>query len=246
MKSNPSDQAALPDAPVTPAAIGALQQDASFALSYRLREPPPSTPKACVVLLHGVGSNETDLADLALAIDPDVLVVLARGRIQFAPGQFGWFGVNFTANGPLIVAEEAEASRHALIRFLDQLQSTYGISPGRTLIAGFSQGGILSASVGLSAPEQVAGFAILSGRILPELQPHVASAERLTNLSAFVAHGELDNKLPVSWAQRSHQWLNELGVAHRTRLYPVGHGLSADMRRDFLGWVEERLAAKGG
>lgn len=62
-------------------------------------------------------------------------------------------------------------SRLALIRFVKQMQATFGIAPQHTVIAGFSQGGILSFSVALSAPERVAGFGVLSGRILPELEP---------------------------------------------------------------------------
>ncbi|WP_309684755.1 alpha/beta hydrolase-fold protein [Polaromonas sp.] len=218
--------------------LGPLQQGAAFELAFRLRQPQPARPRACVVLLHGVGGTETNLADLAAAIDPDTLVVLPRGPRQFAPGQFGWFRVNFTASGPSIVAAEAEQSRQTLIRFMAQLQSAYGIDPQKTVIAGFSQGGILSASVALSAPESVAGFGVLSGRILPELEPHLAGKERLAKLRGFIAHGEYDSKLPVTWAQRSDRLLDELGVAHLTRLYPIDHGISAAMQADFLEWLQ--------
>lgn len=218
--------------------LGPLQQGAAFELAFRLRQAQPATPKACVVLLHGVGGSETNLADLAAGIDPDTLVVLPRGPLQFAPGQFGWFRVNFTASGPSIVAAEAEQSRQALIAFMAQLQTAYGIDPQKTVIAGFSQGGILSASVALSTPECVAGFGVLSGRILPELEPHLAGQERLAKLRGFIAHGEYDSKLPVLWAQRSDRLLDQLGVAHLTRLYPIDHGISAAMQADFLEWLQ--------
>jgi len=217
--------------------IGPLQQDSAFELSFRLRHPLPAKAKACVALLHGVGGNETNLAQLASAIGPDTLVVLPRGPLEFAPGQFGWFRVAFTANGPSIAAVEAEESRLTLIRLVDQLQSAYGIEPRNTLIAGFSQGGILSASVALSSPERVAGFAVLSGRILPELEPNLAGKERLAKLRAFIGHGEFDSKLPVMWAQRADQWLTKLGVAHLTRLYPIDHSISPAMQADFVAWA---------
>jgi phospholipase/carboxylesterase len=223
--------------------ISPLQQSAAFELSFHQRLPQPAHPKACVVLLHGVGGSEMNLADLALAIDPDMLVVLPRAPLQFAPGQFGWFRVTFTASGPNIVENEAEQSRQTLIRFVKQLQLAYGIAPQNTVIAGFSQGGILSASVALSAPERVAAFAILSGRILPELAPHLADKEHLANLRGFIGHGEYDTKLPVMWAHRSDQLLSELGVAHLTRLYPIDHGISAAVQSDFLEWLHGLLTA---
>ena len=116
--------------------VGPLQQGSAFDFAFRLRQPKPSKPRACVVLLHGVGGSETNLADLAAAMDPDTLVVLPLGPLQLAPGQFSWFRVNFTASGPSIVAAEAEQSRQALIRFMAQLQSAYGIAPQKTVIAG--------------------------------------------------------------------------------------------------------------
>jgi len=219
--------------------LGPLQQDEAYELSFRLRLPAPARPRACVVLLHGVGSSETSLADLATTIDSDTLVVFPRGPVQFAPGQFGWFHVAFTPSGPSIDAAEADASRLSLLRFLEQLQSAYGIAPQNTVIAGFSQGGILSASVALSEPEHVAGFAVLSGRILPELEAHLASTQRLAHLRGFIAHGEYDSKLPKAWAQRADQWLEKLGVARATHFYPIDHGISAEMQADFLEWLEQ-------
>jgi len=219
--------------------LGPLQQDEAYELSFRLRLPTPARPKACVVLLHGVGSSETSLADLAMSIHPDTLVVFPRGPVQFAPGQFGWFHVAFTPGGPSIDATEANGSRLSLVRFLEQLQSAYGVAPQDTVIAGFSQGGILSASVALSEPEHVAGFAVLSGRILPELEAHFASTQRLAHLRGFIAHGEYDSKLPKAWAQRADQWLEKLGVARATHFYPIDHGISAEMQTDFLDWLEQ-------
>jgi phospholipase/carboxylesterase len=218
--------------------IGPLQQSAAFELAFRIRQPPPAKPKACLVLLHGVGGSEMNLADLADAIDPDTLVVLPRGRLEFAPGQFGWFRVAFTASGPSIVESEAEQSRQAIIRFVEQVQLAHQIAPEHTVIAGFSQGGILSASVALSAPERVAGFGLLSGRILPELEPHIADKERLAELRGFIGHGQYDSKLPVTWAQKSDQWLDKLGVSHKTHLYPIDHGISVTMQADFIDWLQ--------
>jgi phospholipase/carboxylesterase len=208
-----------------------------FELLFQTRQPKAAQATRLLVLLHGVGGSETNLAALGDAADANTLVVMPRGPLTLGPGQYAWFQVAFTANGPRIDAAQAEHSRQTLIRFVTQLQAAHGIAPRHTAIAGFSQGGILSASVGLSAPECVAGFGLLSGRILPELAPHVADKTRLTRLQAFIGHGEHDSKLPVAWAQRSDQWLQELGVAHLTRLYPIDHSISPEMQADFLAWL---------
>lgn len=217
--------------------LGELLTDSASGLSYRVLEPRPPKPAKCLILLHGVGGNEANLMDLAAGLEPDTLVVFARGPLQMGAQQFAWFRVAFTESGPRIVPEEAERSRTTLIRFVEQLQTQHGVAAASTVIAGFSQGGILSASVALSAPERVAGFAVLSGRILPELEPRLASKERLAGLKAFIGHGTQDSKLPVDWAHRSDALLNALGVDHQLRLYPMDHGISAAMHADFLAWL---------
>jgi phospholipase/carboxylesterase len=105
------------------------------------------------------------------------------------------------------------------------------------VVAGFSQGGIMSASVALSAPQSVGGFGLLSGRILPELEPHIADRAQLAGLRALVSHGEHDATLPVHWAHRSDALLTGLGVPHELRLYPMDHGISASMQADFVAWL---------
>ncbi|MFX8805337.1 hypothetical protein ABTM67_19185, partial [Acinetobacter baumannii] len=70
------------------------------------------------MLLHGVGGNETNLADLASIAPADTLVVLVRGRLMLGPNQYAWFRVSFASGAPQIVPEEAEHSRIALIELL--------------------------------------------------------------------------------------------------------------------------------
>jgi phospholipase/carboxylesterase len=91
--------------------------------------------------------------------------------------------------------------------------------------------------VGWSSPESVRSFGLLSGRILPELEPEIASKERLSKLTAFVSHGQQDNTLPVHWAQRSDALLTQLGVRHSLKLYAMDHGISAAMQADFVEWM---------
>jgi len=213
------------------------QTEPQSGLTFRLVQPVPVQPQRLVILLHGLGTQETDMANLAQGMAADTLVILVRGPLTLSPSQFAWFRLTFTGNGPVIHAEEAEHSRLALITFVQQMQRQHNLTPARTVIAGFSQGGIMSASVALSTPALVAGFGLLSGRILPELAPHLASPEQLAPLQAFVSHGELDTTLPVAWAQRSAELLTKLGVHHALHLYPTGHGISQTNHADFLAWL---------
>ena len=206
-------------------------------LAFRERLAKSDKPRSLLLMLHGVGSNERNIASLAADADEDTLVIVPRGRLEIGPEQYAWFPVVFTSNGPRIDAVQAEQSRFALIELIRAVQKRHGISPQRTVIAGFSQGGIMSASVGLTAPECVAGFGLLSGRILPEIEPAIASREQLAKLRGFVAHGLYDNKLPVDWAHKAHALLDRIGVEHELRLYEHGHEAGAIIQHDFSRWM---------
>lgn len=127
----------------------------SLPLAHRVRAPQNGSTAGspCPILLHGVGANEASLIDLAQQQDPRLTVILARGPIAFGPNMYGWFNVNFTSSGPVINPTQAEQSRQTLIDFVDGLPAAYGIDANRIWIAGFSQGGIISASVGLTLPD---------------------------------------------------------------------------------------------
>lgn len=206
-------------------------------LTYRLRPATGNAPRGLIVLLHGVGSNEASLAPLADFFPPDVAVALVRSPLTLGPGQYAYFQVDFTPNGPIIDSQAAEASRLALLQFLPALQAKLGVTPQRTVVAGFSQGGIMSAGVALTAPETVAGFGILSGRILPEIAPLIAPRERLAHLAAWLSHGDQDAVLPPSWADRSRALLAELQIPTSEHRYVGGHEITPAVARQFADWA---------
>ena len=217
-------------------ALSDLIYDSASGISYRASLPTPDAPQRLLVLLHGVGGNEENLSELATAVDKHTLVLLARGPLMLDSAQFAWFHVEFTVSGPTINAEEAEDARAKLIVLLRSVQHEFGISSDKTTLAGFSQGGIMSASVALTSPEGLSAFGLMSGRILPEITTQLAPQAQLGALRGFVSHGEDDAVLSVDWAVRSNALLDELGVEHEYHLYPADHEVSEAMRDDFAAW----------
>jgi phospholipase/carboxylesterase len=152
--------------------------------------------------------------------------------------------VSFTPSGPSIDAAQAELSRATLLDFIGQLPASHGVDPERIWIAGFSQGGIMSASVALTAPDSVAGFGVLSGRILPEVLPHVRRGPALGKVQAFVSHGMQDQTLGLHFAHHARDVLSELGVPLAYTEYAAGHALDAAMIGDFQRWLDAQIDAK--
>ncbi|KAF7597976.1 MAG: hypothetical protein CGU28_15475 [Candidatus Dactylopiibacterium carminicum] len=217
------------------------ERDETTGLVFIRRAARTPAPAGLVVLLHGVGGNETNLLPVAQSLSAAFEVLLVRGPLTLGPAQHAWFRVNFGANGPRIDEAQAEAARSTLIRFLASQQARLGVSPEHTVLAGFSQGGIMSAGVGLTAPHSLTGFGLLSGRILPEIAPLIAPREVLTRLRGFISHGNEDGVLPVSWADRAKALLGEHGVAFETHRYAANHEITPAMLADFVAWSTRTL-----
>ena len=87
----------------------------------------------------------------------------------------------------------------------------------------------MSAGLALTEPDQVRGFAIISGRILSEIAPLITQADGLKNLTALIQHGIHDGVLPVSWADKSAELLETLGISFVDNRYQAHHELTPQM-----------------
>lgn len=196
-----------------------------------------------LILLHGVGSNEQSMAALAAAFDPRFLVLSARSPIVLGPSSFAWFHVTFTPSGPVIVAEEAEAGWKHIARFIDEAVAAYEADPARVYLAGFSQGAIMSLATLLTTPERIAGVAAMSGRVLPEVLPHVAEASRLAGKPVLIVHGTDDEKLGVQFARDAKAVLARFPIALTYREMPMRHEITRQSLDVVTAWLTAQLNA---
>ena len=213
-----------------------------LSLIHLARQPlRPSPQPPLLFMLHGVGSNERDLFSLAPHLDERFLIVSARAPNVQGPGSYAWFRVQFTPDGPVIDPAQAEASRQVLIRFIGEAIAAYGADPAQVFLMGFSQGAIMSASVALTRPDLVAGAALMSGRILPEIAPLIAPPERLAGLPILLVHGTADTVLPIHNGRASRALLEKLPVRLDYGEYAMGHEVNSASLSDMAGWLSDRL-----
>jgi phospholipase/carboxylesterase len=214
-----------------------------LSLTHLTRKPlaaPDGAPPG-LILLHGVGSNERDLFSLAPELDPRFFIVSVRGRITRAPGSYAWFPVQFTPTGFLIDEDEAESSRQALLRFSEEVVDEYGIDPGRLFLTGFSQGAIISLYTSLTEPERYRGVVAMSGRLLPQAVPKLASPDRLDGFPLLVVHGTEDTTIGIEYGRSIRDQLSRLPVQLDYREYPMGHWVSPESLADVRSWLQRRL-----
>lgn len=207
-------------------------------LHYLIRQPKIKTEKPpLLILLHGVGGNEQNLFSFAPHLPDNFVVVAARGPLTFGANSFAWFQVDFSTGKPQINEQQAENARKMLIDFIEDLKTEISFDAEKVYLMGFSQGGIMSYSVALTAPEKVSGIAVMSGRLLPEIKPFMADEKRLEKLKFFISHGKQDAVLNYQYATDALDFLKTKKLNPEFHSYEEGHTVNQQMFNDVNHWL---------
>jgi phospholipase/carboxylesterase len=181
------------------------------------------------------------MAALAGEFDPRFIVISARSPIELGQYAFGWFHARFTPQGPQIDAAEAEAAWKHVARFIDELVAEYDADPARVFIAGFSQGGIMALATMLTAPEKLAGVVCMSGRLLPEVLPHVVSPDRLRGKPVLIVHGTRDERLGLEYAHSARSTLGQFPLEIDYREFDMPHTTIDESVAFVSAWLTARI-----
>lgn len=214
-------------------------QDTKPSLHYLVRPPKIKTENPpLLLLLHGVGSNEQNMFSFASSLPDKYLVVSVRGPLTLGPNSYAWFNVRFSGGGSIINEKEAENARKSIVQFLEDLKLKENYDHHKVYLMGFSQGGIMSYSTALTAPEKIAGIAVMSGRLLPEVKPLIANNERLSKLKVYISHGKQDSVLQVQYAYDAIEYLKTKGINPEFHEYSEDHTINKEMLADVNKWLK--------
>ena len=212
-----------------------LQEDLS--LKYLVHFPAHNIPNPRVlILMHGYGSNEADLFELASSLPKDLLIISARAPNTIGRDMYAWFQIDFTGGKPEISEQQELQSRKLIEQFIGQITHKY--HTGELYLGGFSQGAIMSCSVALTQPGNIKGIIALSGRILTQFRSAVVQNAALKQLKVFVAHGIYDATLPIAYGREVKDYLTGLGVRLSYHEYPMKHEISMEELKDLVDWMK--------
>lgn len=208
-------------------------------LVYELCHPAKVDPEKnypALFLMHGMGSNEQDLLGLVKGIEEQFYIFSIRGPLSQPPG-FAFFTIEGFGKPHREVFDQV-VSR--LTSFIEQSIAQFPIDKSRLYLMGFSQGAILSMTLGVTLGNQIKGIIALSGYI-PQFVKEEYNIQPVDDLSIFISHGELDNVLPFVWGQENNEYFKKLGANVSFHSYKEGHTVSLENYRDFRQWLHENL-----
>jgi phospholipase/carboxylesterase len=210
-------------------------------LVFRER-PPDGEPAGLLVLHHGRGADEHDLLGLADILDPDrrLHVVSPRAPLTI-PGWPGhhWYVV------PRVGYPDPEtfhAAFTALAELHDALWEQTGLTPGQTVLGGFSMGSVMSYALGLAGDRPgPAGILAFSGFIptVEGWEPHLADRQ---DTRAFIAHGRGDPIMAVDFGRRARELLEAGGLEVSYHESGVEHSIDPAHIPAAVEWLSAAIA----
>ena len=192
----------------------------------------PTAP--LVVLLHGRGSNESEILSLAELLPKGPAYAAVRAPIAEGGG-YAWFA-NRGIGRP--VAESLRDTMDWFRTWLDEVAPT-----GRpVLLVGFSGGAAFAGGLVLDDAARYTGAAVLYGT-LPFDAGLATDPGRLANLPVLVAQGNDDHVIPRELLDRTWSYLlSESGAPTVAVRQPGGHQLTTQTVRELGDWIAHRLA----
>ena len=216
---------------------------APLSLEHIIRPNKTSNPTPPVLfMLHGYGSNEEDLFSFAEELPEELFIISVRAPYSLDPFGYAWYAINFDAEfGKWNDEEQAKESRTKISAFIDEAVNAYGLDASRVTLSGFSQGTILSYAVAISQPEKIKNVIALSGYISEGILEEGYADKDHSTVKIYASHGQVDQVIPLEWAQRAPQFLKDLSIAVTFEEFPVGHGVAPQNFYSFRNWLADKF-----
>lgn len=172
------------------------------------------------LLLHGVGGDENDMAQVGKLIDPAASQLRPKGRVT-VDGHVRYFTRQPDAS---FDPSEVDHETANLVRFTDTARMEHHLSDDQFIAIGYSNGANMIASLLAKHPTLVKK-AILFRGMLP-----VAFSEHpdLTGVDILLLNGEADHIMDKARVAQLHTFLAEHGANVSLHWTKAGHQLGAE------------------
>lgn len=207
---------------------------------------PQDKAQACVIWLHGLGADASDMMGLAdqlmindvairhVFIDaPSRPVTLNGGMVM--PAWYDIIGMK------LLDREDKEgiAQSEQTIRQVMDSQLNDGFVSSQIYLAGFSQGGAMALYTALHTANRLGGVIALSAYL-----PLAAHNKPILDKSTpfFMGSGQFDPLVLPDWTKQSKDWLLEKGYENiYAQQYPMEHSICFEEIKELSLWLSKQV-----
>ncbi len=190
------------------------------------------------MLLHGRGADEQDLYPLLDTLDPErrLLGATPRGPLSLPPGGAHWYRLGGL---PTPDVSTFRPTFEAASEWLDRLP----VPLERTVLGGFSQGGVMSWALGLGRGDTKRPAAIVAlSCFMPVVDGLELDLSGLAGYPIAIGHGTYDDVIPVQFGRAAAERVRAAGADLLHREYPLPHTIDPRFLPELRNFVRQALA----
>ena len=215
----------------------------------RITVEPKSQATSCIIWLHGLGDSGAGFSPIVPVLSlpqehtirfvfphaPEQAVTINQGAVMRS-----WYDIKSMDLHNRADLKDVQTSEE-MIHHLIQEQLDNGIASNKIILAGFSQGGVMSLFTGLRYPKKLAGILAMSCYLAngDQLPPQLSKANKQTPILQH--HGEQDEVVPFDAGQMANRLLLENGYQVEWESYAMPHTLIAEQLTDISNWIQKTL-----
>ena len=194
----------------------------------------PGTGSRLLLLLHGWTGSEDSMTIFMNHFPLNYWIVSPRAPFPADSGGFSWRSPAPRGSWPSM--ELFRPSAELLMGMVHHWSLENEVDAISFDVAGFSQGGAMTFTLGTLYPEKIGKMGILSG-FAPVGIDKLLSKEFFAGKKVFVSHGTQDDMVPISMAAQTVQLLEQAGAQVSYCQSDIGHKLSSDCLKAFVKFL---------
>jgi phospholipase/carboxylesterase len=215
-------------------------------LNNTIEVNPSEKASGSIIWLHGLGADGNDFLSIVPELNlpsnlplrfvfphaPMRPVTINNGYVMRA-----WFDIY---SNQLVdrVDEEGIANSVQFVHQLIEQEQQLGIPSNKIILAGFSQGAVISLLTGLRYPDPLAGILALSG-FLPSAEKIIADAPKVNQtIPIFMGHGSEDGIVPLKLGLTTANTLKAHHYPVAWHPYDMAHSVCIEEVKDIADWLK--------
>lgn len=193
----------------------------------------------CIIMLHGVWSNEQDIFHLAPDFPPDTAIFSLRWPFSLGRDRYAWYPVDFSTGNPVYSPIDLKTGYQSIVDSVREIQQEYNISINHTFLLGFSQGAMMACYTFWKSGEILGGIIALSGRLLDEIDLENIDEDQYEWKKVFIGHGVDDAIIPMTSTGPMSSFSRKLGIESTLKFYTMGHSIVGEEVKDIISWINQ-------
>ena len=174
-------------------------------------------PKNAIILLHGYGADGKNISSLTLnwaRFLPDTIFLCPNGPEKCSINNLGYQWFDLSNENEKVIFEKSIIAERKVTQYIDEIKNNYELENSKICLSGFSQGCMISISVGLTLKEELNCIVGFSGRIINKknLLNRINTKPKL-----FLLHGDKDLIVPPVHLLESKEFFLKIDYNVKTK-----------------------------